>query len=58
MKNIGDEQYQRNLQRMVNGVIGTRLGVQALSHQSRNDPQFAEDVNAFLGEISVQEDLK
>ena len=53
-KDIGDEAYQRNANRMLKGIIGTRTGLQAAAIQGRNDPDFQEQMQIILSEAQAQ----
>lgn len=51
----GSQELDRYFQRIMNGMVGTRLGLAAAYHQSRNDPDFAEAMNDVFAEIARQE---
>jgi polyhydroxyalkanoate synthesis regulator phasin len=53
-KDIGDEAYQRNASRMLKGIIGTRMGLQAAAIQGRNDPDFQEQMQIILAEAQAE----
>ena len=49
---------ERNFERMVRGVIVTRLGIQASARQASNDPDYAAAMNEVLADIARQETEK
>ena len=53
-RDIGEEAYQKNMDRMMKGIIGTRIGLNAAAQQSANDPEFAEQMQVLLSEIQAQ----
>ena len=53
-KDIGDEAYQKNANRMLKGIIGTRMGLQAAAIQGRNDPDFQEQMQIILAEAQAE----
>ncbi|WP_438983835.1 hypothetical protein [Vulcanococcus sp.] len=46
---------ERNFERMVRGVLGTRIGIQAAAQQSSNDPDYAAALNEVFADIARQE---
>jgi len=46
---------ERSFERMVRGVLGTRLGIQAAAKQSSNDPDYAAALNEVFADIARQE---
>ena len=53
-KDIGDEAYQKNANRMLKGIIGTRMGLQSAAIQGRNDPDFQEQMQIILAEAQAE----
>lgn len=53
-KDIGDEAYQKNANRMLKGIIGTRMGLQSSAIQGRNDPDFQEQMQIILAEAQAE----
>jgi len=49
-KNVSDEQFAKNFQRVFSTMIGTRRGVEALAREGEHDPNFKEAaVNMLQG---------
>ena len=49
-KNVSDEQFAKNFQRVFSSMIGTRRGVEALAREGEHDPNFKEAaVNMLQG---------
>lgn len=54
-KDIGPEALERNNQLLVQGMLGTRLGLKAYAEQSRNDPEFSEDLAIMLNDVAKKQ---
>jgi len=55
-KDVGYEKSDENLKRLFYPLVTTNLGIRALTHQSRNDPKFAEANQAMLNMIPKEEE--
>jgi len=53
-KDIGDEAYQQNVQRMMKGLATTRVGINAAAQQAKNDPDFSNQFQTIMAEIEAQ----
>lgn len=54
-KDIGAEALERNNQLLVSGMLGSRLGLKAYAEQSRNDPEFSEELAVMLNEVAKKQ---
>jgi len=57
-KDVGDEQYAKNFSRMVGGVLGGRTGLMALANQSRNDPEFSDQMQRLMADIAARQEAE
>jgi stage V sporulation protein SpoVS len=55
-KDVGFEKADENLKRLFYPLVTTNLGIRALTHQSRNDPKFAEANQTMLNMIPKEEE--
>lgn len=55
-KDVGYQKADENLKRLFYPLVTTNLGIRALTHQSRNDPKFAEANQAMLNMIPKEEE--
>ena len=47
-KDVGPEQTAKNFKNFYNTAISGRIGITALAHAGRNDPDFKQNINDFL----------
>jgi hypothetical protein len=47
-KDVGPEQTTKNFKNFYNTAISGRIGITALAHAGRNDPDFKQNINDFL----------
>lgn len=55
-KDVGYEQADENLKKLFYPLVTTNLGIRAMTHQSRNDPKFAEANQAMFNLLPQEEE--